>query len=407
MGLCLLCTSANHRTEDCYGKGNKLPRRCAHCKSRGHVTPLCNETDKGGNSPTASTHVCANTSMQEQPYILPIVAITVFKGKRKYRFNCLFDTGSQRTYFSRNVIERLGCYKSLLTPVEYEVKTFLGSQTKKLNQLVVGIEVTKGSSLSLPVLIDDEFDMNLRFDNFKSVKKNLINLNYTLAFLHKKNDIRVHGLLGIDVIQFMKNIKMIDCMQGSAWEFPAGISPFGNCQHFLYDKQCNSKKIKNKDLHNYHAIVSKYSTCSDIRVNFVMNPIKSYPDPLAEIFDESQVERNLEKMFDVDSLGISSEDEATCNYDKSKIMEFENSIEFKNNAYHVKLPWHDDKIKSVPSNHRIALSVLNGVVDAANSKSSNDVPNTNSSSVPMKQRPKRTKNLKGCKNSLTNPYIYY
>ena len=86
-------------------------------------------------------------------------------------------------------------------------------------------------------------------------------------------------------------------------------------------------------------------------VNFVMNPIKSYPDPFPEIFVESQVERNLEKMFDVDSLGISSGDEAICDYDQHNIMEFEKSIEFRDNAYHVKLPWHEDKIKSVPSNH--------------------------------------------------------
>ena len=69
-----------------------------------------------------------------------------------------------------------------------------------------------------------------------------------------------------------------------------------------------------------------------------MNPIKSYSDPFAEIFVESQVERNLEKMFDVDSLGISSEDEVICDYDKHKIMEFEKSIEFRDNAYHVNLP---------------------------------------------------------------------
>ena len=96
---------------------------------------------------------------------------------------------------------------------------------------------------------------------------------------------------------------------------------------------------------------------------FCNEPDKELPDPFAEIFVESQVERNLEKMFDVDSLGISSEDEAICDYDQHKIMEFEKSIEFRDNAYHVKLPWHEDKIKSVPSNHRVALSVLNRVVN--------------------------------------------
>ena len=77
MGLCLFCTSASHRTEDCYGKANKLPQKCAICKSRGHVTPLCDKAEESVNSSTASTHVCTDTGTQEQPYILPIVAITV------------------------------------------------------------------------------------------------------------------------------------------------------------------------------------------------------------------------------------------------------------------------------------------------------------------------------------------
>ena len=35
---------------DCYGKENKLPRKCAICKSRGHVTPLCDKAEESGNS---------------------------------------------------------------------------------------------------------------------------------------------------------------------------------------------------------------------------------------------------------------------------------------------------------------------------------------------------------------------
>ena len=83
------------------------------------------------------------------------------------------------------------------------------------------------------MLIDDGFSMNFRFNNFKSVKNNLISLNYKLAFLHEHNDVRVHGLLGMDVIQFIKNIKMVDCMKSSAWEFPVGISPSGNLSTFF------------------------------------------------------------------------------------------------------------------------------------------------------------------------------
>ena len=74
----------------------------------------------------------------------------------------------------------------------------------------------------------------------------------------------------------------------SVWELPT----------FLYKNQITPTKIQGKpSQHNYHAIMSKYSTCSDTRVNFVMNLIKSYPDPFAEIFDKSQLESNLEKMW--------------------------------------------------------------------------------------------------------------
>ena len=115
----------------------------------------------------------------------------------------------------------------------------------------------------------------------------------------------------------------------SVWQLPT----------FFHKNQVTPTKVQEKpSQHNYHAIVSEYSTCSDTRVNFVTNPIESYPDYFAEIFDKSQVERNLEKMFDVDLLGISPEEQSVYNYDKRKIKEFENSIKFKDNAYHIKLP---------------------------------------------------------------------
>ena len=90
---------------------------------------------------------------------------------------------------------------------------------------------------------------------------------------------------------------------------------------------------------NFYTIISNYSHCPISGVNFVLNPKKSYSDPIGELFDESLIERNLEKMFDVDSLGSSlNEDKSVSNYDKAKIKEFENSIHYRNNAYYVDLP---------------------------------------------------------------------
>ena len=66
-------------------------------------------------------------------------------------------------------------------------------------------------------------------------------------------------------------------------------------------------------------------------------------------------------MFSCESLGISDDQEFTSDYDKAKMREFEESIEYKDNSYHIKLPWHKDKISFVPLNHEVALSVLNRV----------------------------------------------
>ena len=127
LNLRLLCASANHKAGCFPRQKNKLPRTCKFCSSRDHSSPLCKKSsDNKGTS--VSTHVCTNTGIQGQPYILPIVAITVSRGKSKFRLNCLFDIGSQRTYFWSQVIKRLGCDRSFLTPVEFDLKTSLGSK---------------------------------------------------------------------------------------------------------------------------------------------------------------------------------------------------------------------------------------------------------------------------------------
>ena len=42
-------------------------------------------------------------------------------------------------------------------------------------------------------------------------------LNYNLAFANCNEEvIHVYGLIGVDVIPFMKNVKIIVCMKGSA-----------------------------------------------------------------------------------------------------------------------------------------------------------------------------------------------
>ena len=118
---------------------------------------------------------------------------------------------------------------------------------------------------------------------------------------------------------------------------------------------------------NYHTIISKNATCPEQMLKGILNPKPIYPEMFPNIFEFSNVERNLERMFAVDAA-VSSLEEYISEYEKNKIKEFEESIELKNNAYFVDLPGLEDKIKAIPSNYRVALKELDRTIHSLESK---------------------------------------
>ena len=167
--------------------------------------------------------------------------------------------------------EKLKCKKHSVTPGDYEVSTFLGTRKKSLEEVVLGIHVDKDRTFHLPVLVDEDFDINLNIDHFGEIKKNLNNLKHKLAFTDNGSDqVRVHGLIRVDIFQFV-DMKMIKCMNGKAWEFPTGIAPPpGNSHHFLNQEQiARARARKSAPENNYQTIITGYSSCPEERVNFV------------------------------------------------------------------------------------------------------------------------------------------
>lgn len=232
---------------------------------------------------------------------------------------------------------------------------------KRFEQVVLNVTVGKGKQLPIPVLIDDGFSMQFEFASFGQVKSNLNELKHRLAFSNEKqsDSITIQGILGVDIFQFMEGSRIIKCMNGQAWDLPQGIAPFGNVQHFLYPHQVSPVRCGiSKTIVNYHTTISKYAHCPERQLNSILEPKSSYPDPFPDVFENSNVERNLEKMFAVDSAAASHDEELIGDYDRNRIENFRKSIEFRDNSYFVDLPWHKDKIDSVPSNYQVALKVL-------------------------------------------------
>ena len=79
------------------------------------------------------------------------------------------------------------------------------------------------------------------------------------------------------------------------------VIPFGNSAHFLYPGQVGGYAVNNHVENNYSTNLSSVK-CSDHFVNSCLEPKVFYEDGLAPLFDESAVERNIEKMLNYDAL---------------------------------------------------------------------------------------------------------
>ena len=177
--------------------------------------------------------------------------------------------------------------------------------------------------------------------------------------------VEIDGLMGADVLQNLSMTRTVECMKGIAWEFANGLVPYGDANNFLFPRQISVlpsfSSSRPDTFNNYNHIISRYAKCPETHVNFVMNPKSSYPDPSQCLFPENSVERNLDMMFQTKGLGIDSKENAITDYDFVKIKDFEDSIKFEDGQYNVKLPWHEDVLEKVPSNHNVALTVMDRV----------------------------------------------
>ena len=368
---CFRCMSTTHMAAQCSGTRGELKFPCKDCRSGGHTTAMCPGGKPSGSSAAYTctvdnsntiVDVCFSSGLTLSPQLLPVIRIRLrgHNGDNSW-FNFLFDTGSQRSYSSTHALNQLNCNNKLIATVEYEVKTFLGSAKKTLKQLNLDVFYGRHKYHSRLMLVDDDFDISFNVKGLRHAISNLVSTGCNLAAVYNEDSdyIQVHGLLGVDVIQHLKPMRMIDVLNGSAWELPCGIIPFGNIQNFLLPDQITAISAVDKaDM--FSTIVSKYN-CPSTHVNWVVNPRHSYEDLLETFFDESNVERGVDKMFSLESLGINEAVDSVSDYDDQKMSEFKQEIELIDNSWHVKLVWHDC-ISKVPSSHQVALNVLNRVV---------------------------------------------
>lgn len=124
--LCTGCSSLKHKSENCPGLQSKSPLTCSLCLSKAHIAPLCN----------TKRVVSLFSHVYENEIILPVVAISLNYGSEKATINCLLDTGSQRSYFSKKILKELKYPDGNSDPTDYQMKTYAGVTMKRFEQVV-------------------------------------------------------------------------------------------------------------------------------------------------------------------------------------------------------------------------------------------------------------------------------
>ncbi|MEL6606441.1 MAG: hypothetical protein AAFP20_24885, partial [Cyanobacteria bacterium J06614_10] len=253
--------------------------------------------------------------------------------------------------------------------MEYDLTTFLGSDNRCLGECAFYISIPGRKKQMFAVLSHPEFKVKMRVSQLDLAFRNMLAEGYHLAepSLSSAGEVvSLDGLLGVDVLQFFPQFRLVQCMLGAAWETPCGLVPFGSVVHFLRPDQVVPISEQEVSYQQPISLRQDSPLCEEDRtstfVNMILSPEKSYAAPLDALLPDNNVEQGLERMFDLDSFGCTDLSEDVSDYDRVKISQFKDGISFQDGKYHVCIPWKEEIIDKVPSNHRVALAVLKRVV---------------------------------------------
>ena len=170
-------------------------------------------------------------------------------------------------------------------------------------------------------------------------------------------------LVGIDIIQYF-SFSINKIVGGFNFIIDDKVAPVGNILNFL--SSAERKDLFDSQLKPLEQNNSNKKTKAI--VNFIMDPLKSYFNPLDHILSDSEVDNGLENLFSFESMGIKTNDQELISFDNQQISKFGEGFELIDGHYYVILPWYSDRIENVPSDHFIALKVLDQTVEFLNKK---------------------------------------
>ena len=327
--LCYNCLMSNHTVSMCLNNNN-----CRVCHKR-HHTSLCNKNSKPENSknfknqnkpkmsknshesdvePTGalvSTSSVPNHSLNRTA-ILPTADVTLSNDKISVKGKALLDTGSQRSFVLKSVVQNLKL-KSHKT-INLKIDGFQSKGTTETYNVVnLPIQTDEGIVTIDACVINSMVDriyMPGRENLISKIKSNACKLAD-----QSSNDRfnRIDVLIGVDhYFKFVHGNNLVD---------------------------------------DIYQISSKLGTLIMGTV-FNGNPDNESVSTVLRVgVSDISEDQNLSKLWELETIGISKPETD----DRLALEKFQSSLEFDGNKYYADLPWKNDTVK-LPTNISMAYS---------------------------------------------------
>ena len=336
---CFSCLRSGHRVFKCRSRVD-----CKLCKKPGHHVSICpslsapsavQQVQPNPSAPPlnpasslnpSATSWVGSTDSSEGKVALQ-TALAVINGKKECKVRVLFDTGSHKSFITAEAVGKLG-----LRPVrrqELGIKVFGGKEAVTEMRDVVEI--------SLSALNDER---SVKIEAF--VVKDISTIPNVHVERVKKDFLHLTNVWFSDVSR-EDDMLQVDCLVGSdwLWSFQEGETIRGGPKEPVAVKTSLgwvlSGPLKGKTLDSN--TFCNANVCVDPRSN--------------NIEEKQETDRKLQKLWDLDSIGIREPDKV-----HEHVLD---DISFTGERYSVGLPWKIGH-KPLPPNYNVSLLRLKSQV---------------------------------------------
>ena len=313
LGRCSRCT-CNHRTEQC----NFNLRRCDICKKGFHHQVLCDKSCK------VNSQICSVTPSNNHNIstALPVGAVHVIKNKSQIKAKVLYDQGSQRTFISQDLVDKLNLKP--IGKINLQLSGFLSEDVRKEYPLVKVTVKTGRKYTRLVAVVKDNLPSNLRTDGLEKCLTYLKQQGIKLSDPDMTDHIgKIDLLIGADyypkLVHGLVKLKGVNFLQ-----VQGGLVVYGDLP----------TKFVNPHPEVQVAMVT----------NVGLNPSFNLEEP------------DISNLWKMDSIGIKPEQ---ITHEEAYVLEnYKKTVQYNDDQYWVKLPWKVNR-PNLPTNYKLALNRLN------------------------------------------------